>query len=95
MYALFVEVNADNSHTERAREFLNRVAVPGAREAGATSGYWLAPFDGRGVSMTVYETEDQARAVAKRFQAGERPSPDAPEGVTVRTVAVQEVIASL
>ena len=35
MYALFTEVNADESHIEAARDFLPKVAVPMAREAGA------------------------------------------------------------
>jgi hypothetical protein len=96
MYALFVEVNADESQTDMAREYLNGVVVPGARQAGAQGGHWLAPFDGRGVSIVTYETEEAARAVADRFTVGERPpSPDAPEGVTVRTVEVREVLASI
>jgi hypothetical protein len=42
MYALFTEVNADESHIEAARDFLPKVAVPMARGAGAKAGYWLA-----------------------------------------------------
>ena len=96
MYALFVEVNADESRTDAAREYLNKEVAPRARQAGAKGGYWLAPSDGRGVSMTVYETEDEAREVAKRFQVGEPPpSPGPPEGVTLRTVKVLEVLASV
>jgi hypothetical protein len=95
MYALFVEVNADDSHAEQAREFLNRVAVPGARAAGAKGGYWLAPAGGRGVSMTAYETEDEAKEMAKMFQVGQPPTPEMPPEVTVRTVEVREVLASL
>jgi hypothetical protein len=94
-YALFVEVNADDSHVEFAREFLNREAVPGARAAGAQAGYWLAPFDGRGVSVVVFDSEDQARQVAERFQVGQPPADEAPPGVTVRTVEIREVIAAL
>jgi hypothetical protein len=96
MYALFVEVNANDAHTEFAREFLNRVAVPGSRQAGAKAGFWLAPAGSdRGVSMTVYETENEAREMAKMFEVGKAPSPDMPQEVTVRTVEVREVIASL
>ena len=95
MHALFVEVNADESHTEQAREVLNRVAVPGARERGAKIGVWLAPAGGRGVSITAYESEDEALEAAKMFRVGEAPIPDAPAGVTVRTVEVREVLASL
>ena len=94
MYGLFIEVNADESGLEAAREMLPKVAVPMAREAGATAGYWLAPQDGRGVSVLVFHSEDEARAVAARFELGKPPMPDAPAGVTVKTVEVREVIAS-
>jgi hypothetical protein len=92
MYAVFVEVNADESHTEPAREYLPKVAGT-AREAGAKAGYWLAPQNGRGLSVIVFNTEDEARAVAGRFEVGKPPMPDAPAGVTVKTVEVREVIA--
>jgi hypothetical protein len=94
MYALFTEVNADESHIETAREVLPKAAVPMAREAGAKAGYWLAPQNGRGVNVLVFDTEDQARAVAARFEVGKPPMPEAPAGVTVKSVEVREVIAS-
>jgi hypothetical protein len=48
MYAMFIEVNADESHTEAARDTRPGSAVPMARDAGAKADYWLAPQDGRG-----------------------------------------------
>ena len=95
MYALFTEVNADESHIEAARDFLPKAAVPMAREAGAKAGYWLAPQNGRGVNVLVFDTEDEARTVAARFEVGKPPMPDAPAGVTVKTVEVREVIGSV
>ena len=96
MYAIFAEVNANESHIDAAREFLPNAAVPMAREAGVKVGYWLAPQNGRGVSVVVYETEDEARAVAARTEPGKPPPfPDVPAGLTVRTVEVREVLASL
>jgi hypothetical protein len=95
MYAVFIEVNANESHTEAGREVLNKHAVPGAREQGAKAAYWLAPQGDRGVSIVVFETEDEARKAAAMFQTGEAPMPDAPEGVTVTTVEVREVLASI
>jgi hypothetical protein len=95
MYALFTEVNADESHIEAARDLLPKVAVPTAREDGAKAGYWLAPQNGRGLSVVVFDTEDEARAVAARFEVGKPPMPDAPAGVIVKTVEVREVIASV
>jgi hypothetical protein len=93
MYAVFVEVNADESHLEEARKRLPEVAVPGAREMGARGGYWPAPVDGRGVSVVVFDEEEQARKSAGQFQVGEPVG--LVEGVTVRTVEVREVLASL
>ena len=66
-----------------------------ARDAGAKAGYWLAPQNGRGLSVVVFETEDEARAAAARIEVGKPPMPDAPAGVTVKTVEVREVIASV
>ena len=95
MYALFTEVDATDANVEAAREFLPQVAVPAAREHGAKGGYWLAPQNGRGVAVVVFDTEDEARGAAAMFKVGEPPMPGAPEGVTVRTVEVREVIASV
>ena len=95
MYALFIEVNADESHIEAARDVLPKSAVPMARQAGAKAGYWLTPQNGRGVNVLVFDTEDEARAVAARFEVGKPPMPDAPAGVTVKTVEVREILASV
>src|SRR5437879_3346492 len=62
MYALFTEVNADESNTEAGREFLPEYAVTAARDNGAKGGYWLAPQGGRGVAIVVFDTEAEARA---------------------------------
>jgi hypothetical protein len=81
MYALFTEVNADESHIEAARDVLPKAAVPRVREAGAKAGYWLAPQNGRGVNVLIFDTEDEARAVAARFEVNKPPVPEAPAGV--------------
>jgi hypothetical protein len=95
MYAVFTEVNADESHVKAGREFLNQTAAPMARERGAKGGYWLAPQGGRGVNVVVFDTEAEARDAAAMFSVGEAPMPGAPEGVTVRSVEVREVLASV
>ena len=95
MYALFTEVNADESNTEAAREFLPRYAVTAARDNGAKAGYWLAPQGGRGVAIVVFDTEAEARAAATMFHVGEPPMPGAPEGITIKTVEVREVLAAV
>jgi len=94
MYAVLIEVNADDSHLDHARKMLPEKAVPMARQAGGKSGYWLAPNDNRGVSVVVFDAEDEARKAASMFQIGQPPMPEAPPGVTVRNVQVCEVLAS-
>lgn len=93
MYAIFTEVNADGSHVEAARKFLNEQAAPMVREAGAKAAYWLAPEGGRGVSVVVFETEDEARRAAEPLKVGDQAGPH-PE-VTFKTVEVREVLAGL
>jgi hypothetical protein len=95
MYAVFTEVNADEAHTEDARKTLSEVVAPRARERGAKGGYWLAPGGGRGVSVVVFDTEEQARGLADQLKVGQPPAPEAPPGVTVKNVEVREVIASV
>jgi len=92
MYAMFVEVNADESHIEEARKSLNETAVPMAKERGAKTGFWLASEGGRGVSVVVFDSEDEARRAAEPLKVGE-PAGGVP-GVTFKTVEVREVLAS-
>jgi hypothetical protein len=94
MYAVFAEVNADASLNDQARQILEGTAVPMARDAGALAGYWLSAQGGRGVSVTVFDSEEAAKRVADQLKVGEAP-PAAPPGVTFRTVEVREVLASL
>src|SRR5215217_6486334 len=93
MYAVFTEVNATESSIEAAREVLPQFAVPAARERGAKRGYWLAPQGGRGIAVHVFETEEEAQKAAAMLQIGQPPMPQAPEGVTVKTVEVREILA--
>jgi hypothetical protein len=92
MYAVFVEVNADESQTANAREGLAQNVVPLAQAAGAKAGYWLAPRGDRGVAVVVFESEEQARKMAAQARPGENAG--AP-GVTFRNIEVSEVLASL
>jgi hypothetical protein len=90
MHAVFVEVDVeDGVSIDEARKQLQENAPSMAREAGARSAYWLAPQGGRGVSVAVFDSKDEADKLASRFRVGE------PPGVTFRTVEVREVLASL
>ena len=94
MHAVFIEVNANDSHVEQARTALPEMAVPMAKEMGAVSGVWLSPSGtDRGVAMMVFSSEDEARQAASQFTVGQPMGPV--EGVTARTVEVREVLAQL
>lgn len=94
MHALFIEVDADESLIPQARRELPDTVVPMVRSHGAQAGYWLAPQGGRGVSVTVYDTAEEAQKVAGMFTPGQ-PPPGTIPGVVVRTVEVREVLAHL
>ena len=95
MHALFVEVDIeDGVSIEEARKHLQENAPALAREAGARAAYWLAPQGGRGVSVAVFDSQEDAEKLASRLHVGQAP-PGAPPGVTFRTVEVREILASL
>jgi hypothetical protein len=95
MYAIFTEVNLPPGiPAGAAANGLRANAVPAAQAAGASGAYWLAPHDGRAVGVVLFDNEAAARAAAKGLHVGARPG-NAPDGVTFRTVQVQEVIAHL
>ena len=95
MYAVFTEVNTPlGIPAGAAANGLRANAVPAVRAAGATGAYWLAPHDGRAIGVVLFDDEATARAAADGLHVGARPG-DAPEGVTFRTVRVQQVIAHL
>jgi hypothetical protein len=94
MYAVFVEVNAEASRNDQARQLIAERIVPTARDGGARAGYWLGAQGGRGVAVVVYDSEEAARRAADQLKVGEAPE-GAPPSVTFRTVEVREVLASL
>jgi hypothetical protein len=95
MYAIFTEVNMPPGiPAGAAASGLRANAVPAVQAAGASGAYWLAPHDGRAVGVVLFADEAAARAAAAGLRVGARPG-NAPDGVTFRTVQVQEVIAHL
>lgn len=98
MYAVLVEVDTDGADMDAARENLEQNVIPRLREAGARAAYWLAAGAAGGgtrrVGVMVFDTEDAANAQASALKVGETPA-GAPEGITIRSVEVSEVVASL
>jgi heme-degrading monooxygenase HmoA len=89
MYALVETVTITDF--ERARQELQQM-LPNIKETpGFVGGYWLAPTDGTGMSVTVYENEDAANAVRAQMQPGTKLN----DYVTVTSAEVREVVANL
>jgi hypothetical protein len=86
MHAVVVTVQVNNY--DRARKDLNERVVPMVSgQPGFVSGVWLAPADGQGNSIAVFETEDQAQRMAEMVRQV------APAEVTIEDVSVREVAA--
>lgn len=95
MYAIYTELDIpDGTPTEGAAEGLRATAIPAVREAGATNAYWMEAMNGRAVGVVLFDDEAAARAAAAEIHVGGQPR-SAPDGVSFRTVEVQEVIAHL
>jgi hypothetical protein len=89
MHAVVVDVSLANQPTEENFAALREQVVAGVKAApGFVAGYWLEPVDRKGHSITVFETEEQARAAAPPVGPG--PMPD----VTIDKVEIRAVVAS-
>jgi hypothetical protein len=89
MHAVVVRVSIDDP--EKARQGLREQVIPRVKQsAGFVAGYWTSSDDGHnGVSMVVFEGEDNARQAADRVREG-----GTPETVTIESVEVREVVES-
>ena len=86
MHAVVVRVKINNS--DGAEERLRNDVVPRVSQApGFKAGYWTRRDDG-GLSMLIFESEENARAAADRVPE------NIPEDVTLQDVEVREVVAS-
>jgi hypothetical protein len=89
VHAVIGRVNIELGRENEAQEFLTANVVPMVKQSpGLVGGYWLAPQDGKGLGITIYETEDAARKAVEMAQQGPRP-----EYVTWDSIEVREVIA--
>ena len=93
MHALIVRVTIHDADT--TREVLNSQVVPQASSApGFKTGYWTWPTGGgelNGLSMIIFDSEENARAAGERVSAI---AAGAPDDVTLDGVEVREVVAS-
>jgi hypothetical protein len=93
MHALVVHVTIHN--VDRTRDVLNSQVVPQVSGApGFKTGYWTWSTGGgetNGLSMIIFDSEDEARAAGERISGIATGYPD---DVTLDGVEVREVVAS-
>jgi len=86
MHAVVVRVNVDDS--ERATARLRDEVVPRVSQApGFVAGYWTRK-DNTGLSMLVFESQEAATNAEERVRS------NMPEGVTLESTEVREVVAN-
>ncbi len=87
MHAALVTVTIDPSQAPAAAAALMDDILPRVTSVpGFAAGYWLEPVDGRGFSIPLFSTEDQARRAADATSSWSAPGV-AIDGVDVRRVA--------
>ncbi|MFL5959764.1 MAG: hypothetical protein ACJ75G_05805 [Gaiellaceae bacterium] len=86
MHAVVVRVTIDDP--EGSETMLREQVVPRVSQApGFVAGYWTRKDNG-GLSMSVWESEEAANTASETVRSM------APEGVTIDSVEVREVVAS-
>jgi hypothetical protein len=86
MHAVVPRVTINDQ--EASEKQLREVVVPGVKQApGFVAGYWTRKDD-TGMSMVIFESEDVANQMAERLPSM------LPEGVTLESVEVREVVVS-
>jgi hypothetical protein len=86
MHAVVVRVTVNDR--EEAEQRLRDEVVPQVSSApGFQAGYWTGKGDS-GLSMVIFDSEENARAAADRVPQG------IPESVTLEDVEVREVVVS-
>jgi hypothetical protein len=88
LHAALVRLTVDPDKAPAAAEALTSDILPRVRSAsGFIAGYWLEPEDGRGVSVVLFETEEQARAAAPPLDSWAAP------GIVITAVEFRRVAA--
>jgi hypothetical protein len=89
VHANVVFVNVDASQADPARKGLHEQVIPRVSQTeGFVAGYWLEPVDGKGISVTLRESEQAAREAAGRIQPASSPT----TGVKLDRIETREVI---
>jgi hypothetical protein len=88
MHAVVVNVTIGGLDPSEAETLLREQVVPRVSGApGFVAAYWTRK-DNQGLSMSIWQSEDDANSASEMVRSA------APEGVTVDSVEVREVVAS-
>lgn len=92
MHAVLIEVDVAGVDREQGINALRQQIVPAIKSlSGFQSGTWLTGGpDGKGLSLTLWDGEENARAMAERFGPGSSPTASA----SVVRCEVREVAAT-
>jgi hypothetical protein len=92
VHAVLIEVDVSGVDPGQGQTALRERIVPAIKTMpGFKSGIWLAGNDeGKGLSLTVWESEEGARRMAERFGPGSSPTANA----SVVRCEVREVAAT-
>ncbi len=92
MHSTHVSARIEPGQEEEAGRSLLADVLPTVKATpGLVAAYWFAPSGGVGFSVALWDTEQAATAVASGLQPGTTPAP----GVTIETIEVREVVASI
>ena len=92
MHAVLIEIDVRGADPEQGLTALREHIAPAIQQLpGFVSGTWLTGnADGLGLSLTVWDSEENATAMAERFGPGSSPAADASVvRCEVREVAVR------
>ena len=90
MRAVLIEVNVEGVDEQAGLEGLRNHLLPAIRAMpGFVSGTWLTGNEqGHGLSLTIWETDEQAKTFADQFGPGSNPQAGASvERCEIRTIA--------
>lgn len=91
MYAVVGEVSIEAGREDESVEYLKANILPLVKQApGLVGGYWLAVQGGKGLAITLHETEESARGAVEMAKNGPRP-----DYATLGDFEVREVVAQI
>jgi heme-degrading monooxygenase HmoA len=87
MHAVVVRVTLSDDDSASLAELREQVVPRVSQAPGFVAGYWVRlEGEKQGTSVVVFDSEDNARSAGEQFQP--------PEGVTLESLEVGEVVAN-